>query len=129
MSDNVLPDDDNSAENQARRMAPPLLAMGFLQPEVLERINLACELALKNQLNKNESDPQLKALADKWKNMDAFSKRELGEKDQIKTGDMPRALPPNAVQITPGQKAEVTGPATIYGGQVELENDKPTTKT
>lgn len=98
---------------------PPHVASA-IDPEMLAKMDESCKLALSNQLNRNEQDPVLKALADKWKTMDAFSKREVGDKEiSPKPNPVVRA---GVTQIMPGQEAVVDGPATIYGGNVEIKD-------
>lgn len=102
-------------------IAPELNPLGPALPEeVLQKMDQSCALARQNQLNKNEVTPTLKALADKWKTMDAFSKRELGGHDVKPPGAQPTNPPPMTAQLAPGQQATVTGPSTIYGGDIKI---------
>lgn len=111
-----------SDDNNTPMQLPPQIA-GFLNdPEWMAKLDRDCELARTNQLNKNEVTPVLKALADKWKTMDAFSKRELGGHDVKPPEQIPTQTMPVTAQLAPGQHATVTGPSTIYGGDIQIEN-------
>jgi len=54
------------------------LADSLANTEMMAKLRADCAAALKNQLNINKRNPVLSALENKWKTMDAFSKRELG---------------------------------------------------
>lgn len=99
----------------------PFAVAAALEPNLLRSLNRSCELALAKQLNINEQNPVLKALADKWKTMDAFSKRELGGHDVKPPETIPTQTMPVTAQLAPGQHATVTGPSTIYGGEIKIE--------
>jgi hypothetical protein len=85
-----LTDEEHQEEIRKRRFEPR--TSGILQPDVVNQINRSCELALKGQLNTIKQNMQLKALALKWRTMDAFSKRELGQ--ATKLSGNPGPLPP-----------------------------------
>ncbi len=108
-----------SDDNKILPIHPALGAA--LDPIVLEQMDHSCRLALQKQLNKNERTPTLKALADKWKTMDRFSKRELGGHDVKPPSQTSTNPPPVTAQLAPGQTATVVGPSTIYGGNVEMD--------
>jgi hypothetical protein len=69
-----------SDSNDEDRILPPSYGLS-LPPEVLAGMLRSADLALQKQLNKNKEDPRLAALEKQWKNMDRFSKRELGPGD------------------------------------------------
>jgi macrodomain Ter protein organizer (MatP/YcbG family) len=72
------------SDNPNQPPMPPHVAVmigQLLDEEAMSRLNQSCELALKRQLNKNNSDPRLKALENEWRTMDRFSKRESGPGD------------------------------------------------
>lgn len=94
----------------------------LFDPEQMAQLDRSCELARSKQLNKNEVTPNLKALADKWKTMDRFSKRELGGHDVKPPEQIPTQTMPVTAQLGPGQVATVTGPSTVYGGNITIVN-------
>ena len=69
-----------SDDNNSKILIPPPQIFN-MTPEILEQLNRSCEAARQNQLNINKRNPVLSALENKWKTMDAFSKRELGKKE------------------------------------------------
>lgn len=103
------------------RPLPQYIAQLVGDPEAMAQMDRSCAAALKNQLNINRQNPVLAALETKWKTMDAFSKRELGQQD-VNSADILKSQQqstPVTAQLAPGQKAEVTGPATIHGGNIK----------
>lgn len=100
---------------------PMTVALFMGDAEAMAQLDRSCAAALKNQLNINRNNPVLAALEVKWKTMDAFSKRELGDAPTKSTDITQTQRPSVAAQIVQGQTATVIGPSTIYGGDVTIK--------